>query len=364
MSEQNPNIPVLEIPDKELTLNELIQKLSYWWKYFMSKWYIILIAGLIGGALGLTYAFKQKPIYKAALSFVLEDDASGGGIGGLGMLAGQFGIDIGGGGGGAFVGDNLLELMKSRSLVEKSLLTTVNIKGEDKTLVEYYIDFNDIRKGWKGNPQLEGLRFLPKADRSQFTLQQDSVLGVLYNAIVSSNLVVDKKDAKSSIILVKTNSENELFSKLFTEVLVKEVSDFYVDTKTKKSTQSLAILQQKTDSVRNALNSALSRVASSIDATPNANFSRQILKVPSEQRKVDVMANQAMLTEMVKNLEMSKISLKRETPLIQVIDRPILPLEKEAFGRRKGIIIGGLLGGGLALAYLFSKKLLNNGFRL
>jgi uncharacterized protein involved in exopolysaccharide biosynthesis len=37
--------------------------------------------------------------------------------------------------------------------------------------------------------------------------------------------------------------------------------------------------------------------------------------------------------------------LRKETPLIQIIDRPILPLPKERFGKAKGILMGGFLAG-------------------
>jgi hypothetical protein len=42
---------------------------------------------------------------------------------------------------------------------------------------------------------------------------------------------------------------------------------------------------------------------------------------------------------------MSKITLRNETPLIGIIDRPILPLKKEKFGKIKGILIGCFLAG-------------------
>ena len=181
----------------EISLKELILKLGEWWRFLLSKWVIILIAGIVGGAIGLTYAFIKKPIYKAELSFALQDEKSGGGLSGALGLASQFGIDLGGGGaGGEFSGDNLLELMKSRSMVEKALLTPVIINGKNETLAEFYIDFNKFRKGWEGKPELEDIRFLPDADRSKFTLKQDSILGIFHKNLITNNLTVDKVDKK------------------------------------------------------------------------------------------------------------------------------------------------------------------------
>ena len=334
----------------EISLKELILKIREWWRYLLSKWLTILIAIAIGGAIGLTYSFFKKPVYKAELSFALQDEKSGGGLSSALGLASQFGIDLGGAdAGGEFSGDNLLELMKSRLMVEKTLLTAVPIDGRKETLAELYIDFNKLRDNWEGKPGLENIHFLPDTDRSKFTLKQDSILGVFHNDLVKNNLIVDKIDKKLSIISISVSSKNELFSKYFAEVLEKGVSDFYIQTKTKKAAKNVAILQRQTDSVRQALNSAISGVAMSADVNPNPNPSLQTLRVPSQRRQVDVQANTAILSELVKNLEMAKMSLLQETPLIQVIDRPILPLEKERVGKLKGIVSGGFIAAFLTI---------------
>jgi hypothetical protein len=320
------------------------------------------LVGILGSALGLLYSIIKKPLYVAELSFALEDDKSSSGIslGAAAGIASQFGIDLGSSGGGAFNGDNLLELMKSRSMVEKTLLFSIVINNKKQTLAETYIDFTEFRKH---NPDLNKITFLPGCDPEKFSLTQDSILGVFYKSIIKSNLSIDKVDKKLSIITIKVTSQNELFSKFFTEVLVKNVSDFYVDTKTKKQVQNVNILQYQTDSVRRELNLAINGVASSSDVNPNPNPALQVIRVPTQRHQVDVEANTAILTELVKNLELAKVTLRKETPLIQVIDKPILPLEKLRLGKAKGIILGGALFSFLAALFLISKKFLTDSLK-
>ena len=345
----------------EISLKELILKIQEWWKYLLSKWVIIVIAGIVGGAIGLTYAWLKKPIYKAELSFALQDEKSGGGLSSALGLASQFGIDLGGSGaGGEFSGDNLLELMKSRSMVEKALLTGVSVNGKSETLAELYINFNKLREGWKGKPELENIHFLPNVDRAKFTLKQDSILGVFHKNLVKNNLTVDKVDKKLSIISLSVSSTNELFSKYFTEVLANVVSAFYVQTKTEKASKNVYILQRQVDSVRRELNGAISGVASSIDAAPNPNPLLQTLRVPSQRRTVDVTANTAILSELVKQSVIAKTSLLQETPLIQVIDRPILPLEKDKFGKLKGLMVGLFLFSLVSILFLIIKRFIRS----
>lgn len=343
------------------SIKRLVEQVKGWRNYFQSKWKVVLLAGIIGAGLGIVYSLFKKPVYKAELSFALQDEKSGGGGGltnALG-LASQFGIDLGGvgGAGGEFSGDNLLELMRSRSMVEKALLTTIKINGKNETLADFYIDFSKLREAWENKPDLANIHFLPGADRSKFTLTQDSVLGIFHKSLINNNLSVGKLDKKLSIISLKVNSINELFSKNFAEALASVVSDFYIQTKTKKSAKNVAVLQRQTDSVRRELNAAISGVASSIDAAPNPNPSMQTLRVGSQRRQVDVTANTAILGELVKNLEISKMSLLQETPLIQVIDKPILPLEKDRVSKLKGLVVGAVLAGFLTVLFLTIKRI-------
>jgi hypothetical protein len=358
--QNDPNqISTSNIDSDEISLKELILKLQEWWCYLKGQWKLIILVSFIGSLLGLGYAFTQKPIYKAEFSFVLEDEKSGGGLGGALGLASQFGLDLGGGGGGGiFAGDNLLELMKSRSMVQKALLSPISVNSKNQSLADYYINMNEMRKAWKGKANLASLTYPINADINHFNRLQDSVLMAMHQDIIKNLLTVAKVDKKLSILKVAVQSEDELFSKAFTEALVSEVSNFYVETKTKKSSTNVAILQHQTDSVRNQLNRAISGVAQSNDDVPNLNASRQVLRSSGQQRQIDVQANTAILTELVKNLELSKLSLRKETPLIQVIDKPIMPLPVERFGKLNGILLGGFLAGFLVVIGLIGRRVI------
>jgi uncharacterized protein involved in exopolysaccharide biosynthesis len=60
---------------------------------------------------------------------------------------------------------------------------------------------------------------------------------------------------------------------------------------------------------------------------------------------MDIQILTTMYGELIKNLELSKFTLMREEPLIQIIDKPILPLEKKKAGKLKWIVIGGFICG-------------------
>ena len=340
-----------QIDNDEISLKELIQKIQEWIQYLKTQWKLIVGIAALGGIIGFVYASFQKPNYLATTTFVLEEDKGGGGLGGAMGLASSFGFDLGGGGGGLFTSSNIIELMKSRLVVEKTLLNPVQVAGKEISLADYYVQLNNLKIK---------VGFPVHADRTKFSLQQDSILQTISAGLTKNNLTIAQKDKKVSIISLTVKTENEMFSKLFCEQLLKETSDFYIETKSKKSRLNVDILQHQADSIRAELNSAITGVAAASDNVYNLNPAFNVKRTPSTRRQVDVQANTAILTQLVAQLELSKVSLRKETPLVQLIDRPILPLEKDKVGRLKSLILGGFLAGFLSVLYLVFGRLYKN----
>lgn len=347
----------METPNDEITLKELLLKAKEWYTYLLSQWKMIVLAGSIGALLGLGYSFYKKPVYTATLTYALEDGKAAGG--GLGSLASSFGFDIGGASGnsGAFAGANLIELFKSRAMVEQTLLAPVTQNNKTISLAEMFIQDKKWREKWEEKPKLKSLQFPPNTDKSKFTRAQDSIFGVIYNDLSKNALTVDQKDKKVAIGTITLKGTNEYFAQQFTLALTKTVTDFYIETKSKRAKENLDILVRQTDSIRGELNGAITGVAVANDNTFGLNPALNVKRVPSARRQVDVQANTAILTEIVKQTELAKVTLRKETPLIQVIDQPILPLPKEKFGKAKGILLGGILAGFLTILGLIMRRI-------
>jgi uncharacterized protein involved in exopolysaccharide biosynthesis len=332
-----------QVDNDEISLKELIQKIQEWIAYLKTQRKLIIGIAALGGIIGFVYASFQKPNYLATTTFVLEEDKGGGGLGGAMGLASSFGFDLGGGGGGLFTGSNIIELMKSRLVVEKTLLNPVKVAGKEISLADYFIQINNLKTK---------VNFPVNADRSKFSLEQDSILQIISAGLTKNNLVIAQKDKKVSIISLTVLTKSELFSKLFCDQLLKETSDFYIETKSKKSRLNVDILQRQADSIRAELNGAITGVAAASDNVYNLNPAYNVKRTPGTRRQVDVQANTAILTQLVAQLELSKVSLRKETPLVQLIDRPILPLEKDKVGRLKSLVLGSFLAGFLTVLYL------------
>lgn len=348
--------------NEEITLRDIAIKARNLVNYLKRKWLIILVAGMIGGGIGYLNAYFETPYYVAALSFVQEEDNSGpgggGALAGASGLASSLGLDMGGNSGSVFSGSNLIELMKSRTLVEKALLDPITVNGKVLSLAEYFMQFNGINKGWETDPSLKNLRLEPLSDRSKFTRQQDSIMGRLHKMITDpkSGLTVLQKDKKISIITMEVKSVNEVFAKAFVESLSKVVSEFYIQTKSKKARNNVALIEKQVDSIRAVINGGITTSAVTSDNTFNLNPGLNAQRAPSTKSQVVIQSNTVILTQMVSNLAMAKLTLLKETPLIQVIDYPILPLPMVRSGKLAGLITGGILGVIMMIVILSSRR--------
>ncbi len=305
---------------------------------------------VIGCLLGLGYTLLKKTNYTATCTFVLEDEKSSG-LGQFSGIASLAGINLNGDGGGVFQGDNIIELYKSRTMIEKTFLTYCIFNGKRELLIDRYIDSYHLREEWKKNLSIKNINFDGNVDK--FSRKQDSIVTDLVDLFNKKVLNVTKPDKKLSIINVQVTTEDEMFSKFFTETLVQNVNDFYVQTRVKKQAQSVQILQRQADSVKNMLNSSIHGVASAIDADPNANPLMSTLREGSQRKQIDVQANSAIYSEIVKNLELAKIALLQETPLIQIIDKPVMPLVSDHGGKLKSIFLGTFSGFFLSIILIF-----------
>jgi hypothetical protein len=344
---------------KQLTKNENVSLIEVIIKgkeilhFILKKWVIIFIAAFIGACIGLSIAWLTKPKYIAKLTFSVENEKSNP-LGAYAGLASMAGIDLGGSGGSMFTSDNIMSIMTSRKMVVNTLLSPISINNKKKTLIDYWLSINHINDKWASKPKLAKLKFPLNLNPDSLTRLQDSVLTKIHSSLIKSVISINKPDIKLSIIEARCTSTDELFSKVFIETLSGQVTDFYIGIKTKRQKENVDILQNRADSLYRVLSNSMYRSATLADQ--NINMAKQVGGVDRQRKLIDQQVASTAYGEVIKNLEMAKITLQKETPLIQVIDQPVLPLEKDKVSRLYGLLIGGFLCGFLAIVLLLAQK--------
>lgn len=336
---------------EQIKVSDLLALVNKVIKYLLTQYKLIGITTTITCLIAFGYWYQQTPTYRASATFIVEEGSSKGG--GLSGIASQFGIDIGsmmgGGGSGMFSGDNIYEIMKSRLIIEKVLLSKVDSTEGEKglSMADLYMQIAGVKAALvsKG-PQYANLNFLNITEDSKHSILQDSVLNILVQRVTSQNIVIEKQNKKTSIITVSVSSSSQVFSKLFVEKLLNQTSALYIDIKTKNLSKNIAKIQHKADSLQNSLNNIYDR--------SYINLSR-----PQEATTRDKTVTYTLYGEVIKNLETLKISLINQTPLIQVLDMPRYPLLDQKIRLKNlllmGFAIGFILSSILAI-FLYSEK--------
>jgi uncharacterized protein involved in exopolysaccharide biosynthesis len=164
----------------------------------------------------------------------------------------------------------------------------------------------------------------------------------VYERLVKKNIEAERLNKKGSIITVSTLSGDQVFSKLFSERLVEETRKMYINVKTGVTAANVARLQTRADSLRRIMNEKSYQSASM--QILDANTAIKTASVPAEVTQRDRMVTYAIYTEVMKNLEASRMALANQTPAIQILDAPKFPLEDQKKPFLIVVVVGIIVG--------------------
>jgi hypothetical protein len=130
----------------------------------------------------------------------------------------------------------------------------------------------------------------------------------------------------------------------------------YIELKVGKMQRSVKLLQGKVDSVQRVLTGTMRSAATGLDQSMGLVSNAPRVGTAKKQMEAEMLGT--LFGELTKNLELTKLTLEREEPTIQIVDAPTMPLEKFGKGMVKYGVIGGFLLGFITLGWLFSRKVL------
>lgn len=341
----------MEEEEAGITLADAVKILKeYFVQFKQNKWTVFLVI-CVAVVVGIFVAYRSKPKYIASCSMMLES-SGGGKMSGALALASQFGLLGGGGGGGSVINeDKLIEIISLEPIIKNALFQKVTIDSVTDILANHFIQLFDYTKQWQKNEELKNFRF--QHSKENLTEKENRVFKMFYGRIKTEFLKTDK--SKSGIISVTVTTPDELFSKYFNDELIKAVTRFYVDRIVEKGRKNVDIIQRRVDSVAEALRDSELTLAKWKDGSHQLVKAQGMMNEIRLRRNVEV--NNSMYIEGVKQLEIAKFSLLNETPFLQVLDEPSLPLAaKGKISFFKGVLAGGFAGVLLAFLYLWIKK--------
>lgn len=344
---------------KFISFSELFFYIKQSFVIGLNNWKKIFLFGFIGGIIGFSIAYFNKPIYKASLSFILTENEGSSGFS-LASLAGLSGI-TGMGGGGNVNEDKLQFISQSRKIIGSTLLHKSFINGENDFLANHFIKENKMLRGFSSDTSLKNFSAFTHDNLNHLNYAENKVLDKIVSKIVKGGMYwIDAKkksgivSQNAGILSINFISKNEEFSKEFVTVLYKKLSDFYTQKSIQKQMKSYLLIKQRADSLQGLLFEKEAYGANYFDR--NIGMVKMQGRLELERTKRDVEMLGLMYAEVLKNQEIARFALENQTPAFQVIDEPTLPLEKEKMSKMYTAIGVALLFGIIGFIWFFVKS--------
>ena len=304
-------------------IRQLINRLK---KY---SWLIAIIAAAFGGF--FYYMAKQSVLIYTAKSTVFPLNGSSETSPGS-TISSLLGL---GEGTKSFTGDasiNIVELANSRRTREAVAMVRIP-SMQNKMVSELLIEENNKHIGFMQNTRIDP----PKDSLSKINTASNLLKGA-FTAKINKTGILE---------LYVTNSSPELVREV-SYIYIDKLSEFYIDLKKKKAQIDYEFAVKKADSLLFVLNRLDKRAIALDESTFFTNESLKRYNLPKINLAQDKATVQSQYYYAVNNRESAAYRLQKETPIIEILDKPEWPfdtVQKSTFtyilmGLTLGLVIG------------------------
>jgi hypothetical protein len=358
----------------EFSLQDILLLLREYLIEVKRRWYFLLpFIAAVGGY--YVYQHDKEGIkYPAGVTFMVNEEQGEDPTGGIGALLKSF---TGAGGGKESSSlDKVLQLFKSRSIIEKSLFQKVDVDGKVDYVANHMINIYGLQKlcsEYTSNTKwLDPIKNLKthsfkSDDRKTFTNEEKLITIVLYEAISGNpsqgieTMVLPSIDDKSKIMSFGVTTRSQDLTIALIEGVFNSLSSFYVDQTVEKQTKIQGIVEAKRDSLAQILSGADADLAKFEDSN------RSLVWVTGELTKVKLQRKariaEIMYSEVVKQVEMADFALRRKMPYVRIIDMATKPLRPVKMSISRSTMISVSVGTILGIMFIILRKTILDAWR-
>lgn len=353
--------------EDEVTFKEVLLKGKEFFEEVSHNWKVLLYFIIPFVASFVLFAIFTPPVYPAVLTFMVNEEEGNGGISGVAAILGQF-AGFAGGGASKFNLDKILELAKSRKIIQNALFQKYVIDEENDYLGNHLIREYNMHEEWDDNKiGLKDFTFIHN-EIEEFNRQENKVLKILHNKLIGNEgvvgLVASSYNEDTGIMSISVSSTSEKLSIFLAEAIYKDLSKFYIHKSVERQRHTYEVVSAKTDSLEQELN----RINFKLLQFKDENKGLTLRQYKSEEKALELESQKLILAygEAYKNMEFAEFALKNQRPFIQEIDWPIEPIEKKGKSKIIAIIIGLFLGLLLSTIFILGRMMIkkNNYFGL
>jgi uncharacterized protein involved in exopolysaccharide biosynthesis len=297
---------------------------------------VIVLTTFISVFLTFTYVqFIQIPKYMSGATVLLPTGGSN--LSGLAGLASQFGVNVSTPGGSADLSSPSLfpELLRSRTFAEKILDKKFYTKkfGKELSLLAILTHGNEP----------------PKVGKDTLVTQ---TLGSL------EKILKFEEDLSSTFSVIRVTTSEPVFAKELAEVVISELEALNRFYKSQVVNEKIAFIKERIAAVKDDLEA--SEQALKAFKEQNRQTSSPALQLDQERLARNVEIQKGIFLTLKQQLELSKIEAIQEASIVQVLDKPQVPLGPTNKKLKSSVLLAGILGIGLGIMIGFIRAYLDN----
>ena len=307
------------------------------------KWWIIAISILFTIA-GAFYAFSLKEEFISEGKILPEVASKGGSMGQFAGLAALAGVDLGGVAAGtdAVRPDLYPDVIKSTpffmSLLDASITDKTNKTRKfydfyDKIILDNKLNAEDQKTRFKNNP-----KYVVIDKHTEKTIKD------LRQRVVCSY------DKKTGVIGISVKMPDPVVAASVAKYTMDYLTDYIINYRTEKLKRDLDFLGERLYIAKGKYYNKQENKASYSDRVPLEALRFQAADLQRERIEAEYKTASSFYSTLLQKYEEAKLKVQQETPVIKVLEPPVVPnLKSEP---KKSIIIASFLIIGTVLAFI------------
>ena len=318
--------------EKEITISDVIITLAEQFK-------IIILIPIVSMFVSFSYVqFIQTPEFESTAKILLPENKLNN-MGSIAGLASQFGVNVPmGGANSADLSSPTLypELMKSRTFADKILYK------------EFYIE--------KFSKKLKLINILTLTNE-QTNLKKDVLIEIAVDKL-NSQVLQYEKDPLSAFSTIKVKTFDPQFSKDLADAVLIELEKLNRFFKTQTTNEKVNFIEERINSVKIDLDISEKKLKEFNEK--NRQISSPALELAQERLSRDLDVQRGIYLTLKQQLELAKIEQIQEVSIVQILDRPVIPLAPSNKNTFLAVILSFILGICFSITIAFTRSYLNN----
>jgi hypothetical protein len=282
----------------------------------------IVVLTIIGILIGAYFAATKESKFKSHFSLFF-DSGNGGNINQYLGLAQSFGFDLGSGK-NDMSPENIAELAVSNHILSEVLFSKVEVGENEKKLINLYLDSVGVPEIRPDNVFTDDFRIKAQS-YTKTSIDESRLINEIFKDIKTKILGIDIS-SKTSVIRFKVELPNEHVAYVFSKSFIHAIKCFLEQRTSKRKLETIKILSNKSDSIKSILISSEERLASISDKNNYVVRKKARLEELRLAREIEILSTMYALN--LRNLEIAKFTYQETRDAFNILDRPMLPLEK------------------------------------